>query len=90
MITPVPQRVNNSKDAILWSILNTLEQIDDNPQSRAQFGYQIAGDPSIPAFNTEIALIREELGVKHTEEQQQQEPQVYTQRDPDEINIREL
>jgi hypothetical protein len=37
MTTPIPQRVDDPKDAVLWAILNKLETIDENAGSRIAF-----------------------------------------------------
>ena len=68
MITPVPARVDNSKDAAMWSVLNALEQIDNNTTSRASFAqsilFNIATQLDGPVFKEEIRQLREQLGVK--------------------------
>jgi len=68
MITPVPARVDDKKDAVMWSVLNALEQIDEGPSSRSMFAQNILFNLSSsldgPVFKEEIAQLREILGVK--------------------------
>ena len=71
MMTPIPARVDDKKDAVLWSVLNALEQIDSSPNSRAIWAQSILFNLSAsldgPAFKEEIQQIKEVLGVKDPE-----------------------
>lgn len=67
-MTPIPTTVTDKKDAVLWSVLNSLEQIDTNANSRALWAQSLLFNISAcldgPAFGDEIRQIKEVLGIK--------------------------
>ena len=71
MITPVPARVDDKKDAVLWSVLNALEQIDNTPSSRGTFAqsilFNLAANLDGPCFREEVRQMKEVLGIKEEE-----------------------
>lgn len=73
MMTPIPSRVDDPKDAVLWSVLNSLEQVDQSPSSRLAFAqnimFKIHASLDGPAFYEEIRQIKDILGVKTVEEE---------------------
>jgi len=92
MITPVPTQVADPKDAVMWSVLNALEQIDNNTSSRGTFAqsilFNIATQLDGPIFKEEIRQLREQLGVKEAPPEPviERPPQEYR----DEINREDL
>ena len=73
MLTPVPTRVADKKDAVLWSIFDKLQKIDENQGTRLSFAQNIGinmhlGAPT-PVFSDELKMLREILGLPETKEE---------------------
>lgn len=67
MLTTVPTRVDDPKDAVLWSIFDCLQKIDENATSRVSFGtsilYNIHTMNDTPVFADELKQLREILHI---------------------------
>lgn len=67
MIISVPTRVDDKKDAVLWSLFDRLQKIDDTPGSRLAFasGVIFASQVGygIPLFSSELDQLREVLNI---------------------------
>jgi hypothetical protein len=68
MTTPIPDRVDDPKDAVLWAVYSKLQDIDDNPSSRIAFASSIAINQHFstdhPVFDHELGLLREILHIE--------------------------
>jgi hypothetical protein len=67
-ITPIPERVADPKDAVLWAIFDTLQRIDENQSSRLSFATKIffnaqLGMAQTPLFEHEINQLRQILNI---------------------------
>ena len=62
MLTPIPDKVPDPKDAVLWAVFSKLQCIDENPAARAAFcipaaiNYQVGN--SQPLFEFELEQLR--------------------------------
>ena len=67
MLTPVPPTCPDKKDAVLWSLFDRLQKIDENEGSRIAFATNIAYNAHAgmngPMFSNELALIRDVLNI---------------------------
>lgn len=67
-LTPIPQRVDDPKDAVLWAILARLESIDETTGSRVGFGGSLVYNAHMsldrPAFSDELEQIRAVLKIQ--------------------------
>lgn len=66
-MTPIPAQVKDPKDAVLWAVLHSLEQIDCNTSSRALYAQSVLFNISMnldgPCFKEEVRQLKEVLGV---------------------------
>ena len=67
MLTPIPTRVDDPKDAVLWSVYNKLQQIDENQGTRINFATSIAYNTHVglsdPVFKFELDPLRQVLNI---------------------------
>lgn len=67
MLTPIPTRVDDPKDAVLWSVYDKLQKIDENAGSRINFATTIAYNSHIglndPMFKFELDQMRNILKI---------------------------
>ena len=65
MLTPVPNQVADPKDAVLWSLFDRLQKIDEHPSARMAFAVSIAyasqNGGSSPVFKDELDMLRDIL-----------------------------
>ena len=70
-MTPIPDRVDDPKNAVLYSVLNSMEQIDANTSSRMNYAqsilFRISANLDEPCFSEEIRQIKDILGIKTVE-----------------------
>ena len=79
MLTPIPERVNDPKDAVLWAVYDCLQRIDENTSSRTAFASGIAINQHFATdhavFEHELGLLREILKIPVPKEEQRPEPE---------------
>ena len=70
-MTPIPDRVADPKDAVLWAVLNKLETIDENQSTRIAFATSILYNCQFgldkPIFSNELEQVRKLLGLPEPE-----------------------
>ena len=97
MLQPVPAQVPDPKDAVLWSLFDRLQKIDENQGSRIAFATAIAYNQHFgidtPAFQSELNQLREILKIPIPEAQELKEAVTSRSDDGgcvDETTMREL
>lgn len=72
MLTPIPTRVDDPKDAVLWSVYHKLQTIDENAGSRMNFASSIAYNNHVGCsdslFEFELEQIRAILKIEKPKE----------------------
>jgi hypothetical protein len=67
MLTPIPTRVDDPKDAVLWSVYSRLQEIDENQGTRLNFATTIAFNSHTglndKVFKFELDQLRQILGI---------------------------
>ena len=70
-MTEIPAQCKDPKDAVLYAVLHSLEQIDANTSSRAMYAqsilFNISANLDGPCFGDEVRQIKEVLGIKAEE-----------------------
>lgn len=73
MLTPVPTRVDDKKDAVLWSVFDKLQKIDENQGTRIAFAQNIAITMHMQlqasVFADELKMLREVLNIPEPKEE---------------------
>ena len=82
MIINVPNRVDDPKDAVLWSIFDKLQKIDDEPSTRIAFAtgilYNAQFGMTAALFDDELKQLREILKIPEPVISPEAEPQPTT------------
>ena len=70
-MTTIPAICKDPKDAVLYAVLHSLEQIDNNTSARAMWAqsilFNISANLDGPCFGDEVRQIKEALGIKEEE-----------------------
>lgn len=73
-LTKIPEKADDPKDAVLWSILHRLESIDETTGSRVGFGGNLVYSAHMsldrPVFSDELAQIYAVLKIQPPKEEE--------------------
>jgi hypothetical protein len=74
MLTPLPSKIEDPKDIVLWALFDRLQRIDENPTTRLGFATQIAYSNHTglnhPVFAEELGAIRQLLNIPVLKEEE--------------------